>query len=74
MADEDCFERASERDATYIPKRPDWKAAKEVSRETLFTFHHAKGVANAEEHMRRMLSSRDLAGCPCLGCTGRFRS
>lgn len=43
------------------------------ARALLFKANFERGARNAQEHMKRMLSTRDLAGCPCLGCTGRFR-
>lgn len=67
--------RAGDGDSTYIPSQPEWTETRENSpaRALLFKTNFERGARNAQEHMTRMLSTRDLAGCPCLGCTGRFR-
>lgn len=71
---ETVMERASEDDATIIPKRIAVPTrSKDPSRSILFNARFQQGRANVEEHMRRMTSTRDLAGCPCLSCSGRFR-
>lgn len=37
-------------------------------RDPAFQKDYDRGQRNAEEHMDRMLSDRNLIGCPCLTC------
>lgn len=46
---------------TQYAEPPDRKAA-------LFQGNFDAGRKHAEEHMERMLSHRDMRGCPCLSC------
>lgn len=45
--------------------------ARDSQRAWMFNARFEQGRRNTEEHMNRMLTTRDLTGCPCMSCAAR---